>query len=190
MSLYNMSVSKRLLDIFFSLLVLPIALPVMLLSIVLIGLTTAGPVFFVQQRVGLNGKSFNLIKIRTLKRSFQSLPGAQHDELDITMVGRFLRKFRFDEIPQIWNILIGEMSWVGPRPEVPYYFDHFKALHPEYEMRQLTRPGITGLAQLQNPNASPNENLEKLKYDLEYVRNSSFGMDINILLRSFLFVWK
>lgn len=95
-----------------------------------------------------------------------------------------------DEIPQIWNILIGEMSWVGPRPEVPFYYEHFKKQEPTYANRQLVRPGITGLAQLDNPNASPNENLEKLKFDLQYVKQATFWMDLRILTKSFLFIWK
>ena len=95
-----------------------------------------------------------------------------------------------DETPQIWNILIGEMSWVGPRPEVPFYYEHFKKQEPTYANRQLVRPGITGLAQLDNPNASPNENLEKLKFDLQYVNQATFWMDLRILTKSFLFIWK
>lgn len=190
MSPYHQSLIKRLLDVCFSLLILPVVLPVLAISVLLVGLTSGMPIFFFQKRIGKNGKPFNLIKIRTLKRAFDSTPGALHGDGDITAVGRVMRKIRFDEIPQIWNILKGEMSWVGPRPEVPYYYEHFCKLDSTYTERQKVRPGITGLAQLDNPNASPNENLEKLKFDLEYVKNASLMMDIRILLQSFLFVWK
>jgi lipopolysaccharide/colanic/teichoic acid biosynthesis glycosyltransferase len=190
MSTYHQSLSKRLLDIFFSLLVLPIALPVMLFSVFLVLLTSGRPVFFFQERIGYKGQPFRLVKVRSLKNTFASQPGALHNTNDITMVGVFLRKTRIDEIPQIWNILKGEMSWVGPRPEVPFYFNHFRELDPKYAERQNAKPGITGLAQLDNPNASPNENLEKLTFDLQYVEKASLGLDLRILIQSFLFVWK
>lgn len=190
MNTYHQSFVKRLLDICFSLLVLPLALPVLLVSIFLVLISNGLPIFFYQERVGYKGKSFKLVKIRSLKTSFSSEPGAIHGANDITAVGKVLRKTRIDEIPQIWNILIGEMSWVGPRPEVPFYYEHFKNMEPTYADRQLARPGITGLAQLDNPNASPNENLEKLKFDLDYVRRANFWLDIRIIIRSFLFVWK
>lgn len=165
-------------------------MPVLVISMLLVWLSSGSPIFFVQTRVGLGGKYFMLIKLRSLRKKFNSKPGALHSTDDITKVGRLLRKTRVDEIPQIWNILVGDMSWVGPRPEVPFYYDHFKGLEPTYADRQLARPGITGLAQLNNPNASPNENLEKLTFDLDYVRNASLWMDIRILVQSFLFVWK
>jgi lipopolysaccharide/colanic/teichoic acid biosynthesis glycosyltransferase len=190
MNRYHRSITKRALDLIFSLLVLPVALPLMVLCAFLVLVSSGSPVFFCQERVGRNGEIFRLIKIRTLKKSFSSAPGAQHTIHDITALGRFLRKSRLDEIPQIWNILVGEMSWVGPRPEVPYYYEHYKKLEPTYASRQLVRPGITGMAQLDNPDASPNENLEKLTFDLEYVHKGSFGLDVHILLKSFLFVWK
>jgi lipopolysaccharide/colanic/teichoic acid biosynthesis glycosyltransferase len=173
-----------------SLLVLPLALPLFLLGCLLVGLTSKGPILFYQTRIGLHNRPFQLIKIRSIRADFGKEPGAQHTHNDITAVGRTLRKFRLDELPQIWNILRGEMSWVGPRPEVPYYFEHYSKLHPEYVQRQWVRPGITGPAQLNNPNATPNENLEKLTFDLQYVREATFLTDLRILTQSFLFVWK
>lgn len=95
-----------------------------------------------------------------------------------------------DELPQLWNILVGEMSWVGPRPEVPYYVDHFANLHPNYRQRELARPGIAGLAQLDNPKASPEQNLEKLVFDLDYMKNANIWMDINILFKTIFVVFR
>jgi putative colanic acid biosynthesis UDP-glucose lipid carrier transferase len=100
-----------------------------------------------------------------------------------------MRSSRIDELPQIWNILKGEMSWVGPRPEVPYHYEHFKQRDANYATRQLVKPGITGLAQLNNPDALPNENLEKLKLDLEYVNQANIWMDLRILAQTFLLTW-
>jgi lipopolysaccharide/colanic/teichoic acid biosynthesis glycosyltransferase len=190
MNPYHRSLTKRILDLAFSLLVLPLALPVLVLCAILVLLSSGTPVFFAQERVGRDGQPFKLIKIRSLKKSFSSAPGAQHNPADITALGRLLRKTRVDEIPQIWNILKGEMSWVGPRPEVPFYYEHYKKLEPTYADRQLVRPGITGMAQLNNPDASPNENLEKLTFDLQYVQQANFWVDLRILIKSFLFVWK
>lgn len=187
---YHQGFSKRLLDILVSLLALPIALPLFVLSCLAVWLTSGGPVLFVQSRVGKDARVFELIKIRTIRADFGKVPGQQHTEHDITKVGKFLRKVRMDELPQIWNILKGDMSWVGPRPEVPYYYNYYNDQHPEYHQRQLVRPGIAGPAQLNNPNATPNENLEKLTFDLEYVRTATLFTDLKILTQSFLFIWK
>lgn len=190
MNTYHRSFVKRLLDLCFSLVILPFVIPVFIVSVLMVLISSGFPIFFFQERIGYHGKAFKLVKIRSLKSTFSSEPGALHDVNDITVVGKFLRKARIDEIPQIWNIIKGEMSWVGPRPEVPYYYEYFKNIEATYADRQLARPGITGLAQLDNPNASPNENLEKLKFDLDYVRRADFWLDIRIIVRSFLFVWK
>jgi lipopolysaccharide/colanic/teichoic acid biosynthesis glycosyltransferase len=190
MNTYHRSFVKRLLDICFSLAILPFVIPVFILSVLMVLISSGFPIFFFQERIGYKGKVFKLVKIRSLKNTFSSEPGALHDVNDITAVGKFLRKARIDEIPQIWNIIKGEMSWVGPRPEVPYFYEHFKNLEPTYANRQLARPGITGLAQLDNPNASPNENLEKLTFDLRYVEQANLWLDLRILMQSFLFIWK
>ncbi len=169
---------------------IPVALPLCLLACIAVKISSPGPVLFIQSRVGRGGKEFKLYKIRSMRADFGSSPWVHHSESDIIAVGGVLRKLRLDELPQIWNILKGEMSWVGPRPEVPYYYEHFCLEHPEYAERQLVRPGITGPAQLNNPNATPNENLEKLTFDLHYVREATFLTDLRILTQSFLFVWK
>jgi lipopolysaccharide/colanic/teichoic acid biosynthesis glycosyltransferase len=190
MSPYLNHPSKRILDIAFSLLLVPIALPIFLVAGLLVLLMEGRPVFFWHYRVGQNGTLFKLIKIRTLKNSFDAAPGAQHQHQDITALGKLLRKSRVDEIPQIWTILKGDMSWVGPRPEVVYYYEYYKEKDPQYARRQTAKPGITGLAQLNNPNASPDQNLEKLVFDLQYVDHASFWMDLRLLFSSFVVVWR
>lgn len=189
MSSYLNSSLKRVLDIVFSILVLPIALPLVILATILIFFSDRGSVFFFQERVGLNAKPFRMIKIRTLKKEFLSNNGKQHAEHDILSVGKWLRKLRIDELPQIWNILKGEMSWVGPRPEIAHYFNHFNEINPNFEKRQVCKPGITGLAQLENPDATPEHSLEKLPFDLDYIQRASLWMDIRILFQSFFSVW-
>jgi lipopolysaccharide/colanic/teichoic acid biosynthesis glycosyltransferase len=126
MSLYLSAGSKRFLDLFFTLLIAPFALIAFLMAVILVYFTSKGPVFFIQERIGWHGKPFKMVKIRTLSRGFSSDPGAQHGAGDITLVGRLLRKTRIDEIPQILTILKGEMSWVGPRPEVAFYYERFQ----------------------------------------------------------------
>jgi len=190
MSPYLHNPAKRALDIFFSLLILPIALPVMVVAALMTVFSDGGPAFFVQERIGFNSKPFKMLKIRTLKKSFLSSIGQQHQSNDILFIGKLFRKFRIDELPQIWNILKGDMSWVGPRPEVGFYFERYKGVDPAFAKRQKCRPGITGLAQLKNPDATPEHSLEKLPYDLQYIDQASLLMDLRILLQSFFLVWK
>ena len=102
----------------------------------------------------------------------------------ITKVGKFLRKWRLDEFPQVFNILAGSMSWIGPRPERPHIFSHQVESHPELAERLAAKPGITGWAQIHLPNATPLENLQKLPYDQEYVQRANLGMDVLILLKT------
>jgi lipopolysaccharide/colanic/teichoic acid biosynthesis glycosyltransferase len=190
MSPYLYSRLKRLLDIVFSLIIAPIALVVFIFAAFLVYFTSGSPIFFRQERIGKGGKPFQMLKIRTLSLDFASVPGAQHVAGDITWIGKILRKTRIDEIPQILSILNGEMSWVGPRPEVAFYYEHFQAIDSRFKNRLQAKPGITGLAQINNPNASPNENLEKLEHDLQYIENANFGLDLKILAKSFLVIWK
>lgn len=189
MSPYLQSPAKRIFDIFFSLLMLPVTIPVVGVASLLTFITDGGDVFFVQTRIGKDLKPFKMLKIRTLKKSYHVVPGQYHNNDDITWIGKILRQLRIDELPQIWNILKGEMSWVGPRPEVQYYFDMYEGKDPVFAKRQQCAPGITGLAQLKNPDATPDHSLEKLQYDLEYIKKASLKMDMNILLQSFFIVW-
>ena len=189
MSPYLSAGSKRLLDLSFTLLISPFAIIAFLLGVLLVFLTSGRPVFFKQERVGMDGNAFIMFKIRTLRNGFSSKPGSEHAANDITLIGQFLRKTRIDEIPQILNILKGEMSWVGPRPEVAFYYERFQSLDARFEGRLRAKPGITGLAQINNPNATPSENLEKLEFDLKYIEGANFGLDVKILIKSFMVIW-
>ncbi len=167
---------------------LPFAIPAAILCWLLVMITMGFPAIFAQHRVGLNGKVFVMFKFRSLKRTSNTRNGTSHSNADITPVGRFLRMFRLDELPQVYNILRGEMSWVGPRPEVPYYVELFSDKNPDFMLRHKALPGITGMAQVRNPNATPNDNLEKMQYDLEYIRRASLQTDLKILMQTFLVI--
>ncbi|HMM12874.1 MAG TPA: sugar transferase [Bacteroidales bacterium] len=163
---------------------MPFAIPMGIICWIMVMITMGKPVIFAQHRVGLNGKIFTLYKFRSIKRNSDTQNGTYHTTSDITPVGRFLRMFRLDELPQIYNIIRGEMSWVGPRPEVPFYVDHFEKMHPGFHLRHLALPGITGLAQVRNPKATPADNLEKLQHDLAYIRHASLMADLKILFQT------
>ncbi|MBI2446618.1 MAG: exopolysaccharide biosynthesis polyprenyl glycosylphosphotransferase [Parcubacteria group bacterium] len=153
-----------------------------------------GPIFYRQQRIGKNGKVFTLVKFRSLPIRQAGLPAEKNidhlmkkpDEEIIMPFGRFLRKSHLDELPQVWNILRNEMSFIGPRPEKPEFVEQLSAEIPFYEMRHLIKPGIAGWAQLNNPNAGPSikETLEKLQYDLYYIKNRSIFLDLSITLKT------
>lgn len=187
---YLFSWQKRTLDIAFTLLILPAVFPLLIFCAFLVIITMGFPVIFSQKRIGLNGRVFIIYKLRTLKRKSNNVEGITHTNGDITPLGKFLRIFRFDELPQIWNILRGEMSWVGPRPEVPYYVEKYNNLNPNFNGRLAALPGITGLAQLNNPNATPSDNLDKLEHDLSYISNANVRMDMKILFKTFFLIWK
>lgn len=187
---YLLSRQKRLLDLLFTLIVLPGVLLLLSFCALAILLTMGFPLIFAQNRVGIKGKVFMIYKLRTLKRKASNKTGITHTNGDITPLGKLLRLFRFDELPQIWNILRGEMSWVGPRPEVPYYTKKYTELNPGFRNRLLALPGITGLAQLHNPNATPSDNPVKLEFDLEYISSASLSGDIYILFKTFFLLWK
>lgn len=146
-----------------------------------------GPIFYRQPRIGKNGKIFTLVKFRSLpaKKNIDHLMKKPEGEM-IMPFGRFLRKSHWDELPQVWNILKGEMSFIGPRPEKPEFARQLSAEIPFYQMRQLIKPGIAGWAQLHNPNAGPSlkETLEKLQYDLYYIKNRSVFLDLSITLKT------
>lgn len=182
MNSYPDSAIKRLADISFSLVVLPFALFLVVLGSIAILATQGSKVFFTQTRVGRDGKEFTLYKLRTLKlNATNDLSGMRKQDPDIIWVGWFLRAWRIDELPQIFNILKGDMSWVGPRPERPHIVAKCIEEIPDYGKRHQVLPGITGWAQIHDPNATPEENENKLVYDLEYVHQASFSKDLKIL---------
>lgn len=180
---------KRGVDIVAALVLSIVTLPISFLAALAIKLTSQGPVFFSQTRVGLHGDEFMLRKFRTMINNAED-GGAQwasNDDPRITAVGRLLRKSRIDELPQCWNILKGEMSIIGPRPERPEFTNSLKQDIPYYDLRHIIKPGLTGWAQVMYPyGASREDALRKLQYDLFYIKNQSLMLDLNILLRTVL----
>lgn len=185
-TLYEML--KRLFDIVFSLTGLILSLPLVPLISVLIKFDSPGPILFRQVRVGILGKTFQAIKFRSMivgaEREGEP-QWAQRDDPRVTRIGKFLRKTRLDEIPQLLNVLRGEMSIIGPRPERPEFVSHLQALIPFYNERHLVKPGLTGWAQINfQYGASTGDALKKLQYDLFYIKNRSIPLDIGILLKT------
>ncbi len=179
-------VLKRLLDLAVASASLLVAAPIMLLAAVAIPLDSRGPVLFRQERVGRGGRLFTLWKFRSMADGADfgdEALWAQEDDPRVTRVGRWLRRMRIDELPQLWSVLVGDMSLVGPRPEQKPFVDQLTEIFPLYPQRLVVRPGITGWAQIKAPYASSiEESEEKLRYDLYYIKNLSVFLDFSILL--------
>ena len=179
---------KRFMDILLSLVILLVSLPIMIVVALLIRLTSDGPAVFKQERVGLNGKLFMMYKFRSMRKDAEAQTGptwAKDNDPRITPVGWWLRKLRLDELPQLFNVLKGDMSLVGPRPERKFFVDQFKKDIPLYSRRLSVRPGITGWAQVKwKYDETFDDVKEKTKYDLFYVENMSLKMDLKILLNT------
>ncbi len=177
--------AKRFLDIFASFVLLVLTLPLMLLTALLIRLESPGPVLYRQQRVGLHGRTFTLFKFRsmTLDAEAGGRPRwALQRDPRVTRVGRLIRPLRIDELPQLFNVLRGEMSMIGPRPERPHFVEQLARVIPFYQERSYVKPGITGWAQINYPyGASVEDAREKLSYDLYYAKNRSLLLDLFIL---------
>jgi len=157
--------------------------PLMLLVAALIKLTSPGPIIFAQERVGQLGRVFRLYKFRTMRQDAEAQTGPvlSMGSLDarMTPVGKWLRIFRIDELPQLWNVLRGEMSVVGPRPERPFFVEQFATRDPVYVRRHAVRPGITGMAQVLA--GYHTDARDKLRFDLIYITHQSVGLDLKIL---------
>jgi len=179
---------KRAFDVTASMLLLLASLPVMLITALLIILEDGAPIFYRQQRVGQGGELFDILKFRSMKKDAEKdgkprWATAQDDRT--TRVGRVIRKLRIDELPQIFNVLRGEMSFVGPRPERPFFVSELAKEIPYYNARHSIKPGITGWAQVRYPyGASLEDAIEKLQYDLYYVKNHTLFLDIMILFET------
>jgi exopolysaccharide biosynthesis polyprenyl glycosylphosphotransferase len=177
---------KRLFDLTVSGTLLLLALPIMLVTAVCIFLESGAPVFYRQERVGQGGRVFTLYKFRSMRNEAESdgkPRWARANDDRTTRVGRFIRKWRIDELPQIFNVFKGEMSFVGPRPERPFFVDQLTKQIPFYALRQSAKPGITGWAQVRYQyGASVDDAVEKLQYDLYYVKNRCLFLDLAILL--------
>ena len=180
---------KRALDIIGAcILLIPLG-PAMLVFAVATKLTSPGPAFFKQIRVGEGGKLFEIIKLRTMRVDAEKASGpvwARKRDSRITRLGNFLRKTHIDEFPQLINVLRGEMSLIGPRPERPFFVNRFRREIPNYELRLAVKPGITGLAQVRYKyDESLADVRNKLTYDLVYVKRMSWAMDARILFWTF-----
>lgn len=177
---------KRTFDIVFSGTVLVIALPLMIVIAAIIKLTSSGPVFYIQERIGLDGISFPLIKFRSMRVDAEQQTGpkrATKNDNRTTMIGKILRRTSMDELPQFWNVLVGDMSVVGPRPERPYFVEQFKYKIPRYLERHRVKAGMTGWAQVNGLRGdAPIE--ERTKFDIYYVENWSLVFDVKIILKT------
>jgi lipopolysaccharide/colanic/teichoic acid biosynthesis glycosyltransferase len=181
--------AKRAWDLAVSILLLPLLVPVLLLVALLIKLDSPGPVLFIQERMGFQGRHFRMYKFRSMQVHAADDPRfaamTQDDDQRVTRLGRSLRRYRIDELPQIVNILKGEMSWIGPRPEAVPLSDWYEAELPFYRYRHIVRPGITGWAQVRQGHVADVEDvLWKLQYDFYYIKNFSFWLDLLIVART------
>ena len=181
-------INKRLFDIAVSGLLLLLTLPLMVITALLIRLESRGPVFYAQERVGLGGVSFNVLKFRSMRTDAEKdgkPQWATRNDTRVTRVGRIIRMIRVDELPQVFNVFRGEMSFVGPRPERPFFVQQLAEKIPYYKYRHNVKPGITGWAQIRYPyGASVEDAIEKLQYDLYYVKNHSLFLDLVILFQT------
>lgn len=184
---------KRFLDIIFGFLGTLIFLITLPLIALFIKLSSKGPILFIQQRVGKNGKIFKVYKYRTMKTDTAANTWTSINDPRVTFVGKFLRKSRIDEWPQFVNLLIGNMSLVGPRPEQPNIVEDLRKIIPFYDERHLVKPGITGWAQINNIYAGSEEETKlKLQFDLYYVKHKSVFFDLEIILKTiyYIFTWQ
>ena len=175
---------KNTADFFIALLGLVILSPILLLFVLAIKLESNGPAFFLQERVGINGRVFNIIKLRSMHIDAEKngAQWAKKNDSRVTRIGTFIRKTRIDEIPQLINMLKGDMSLVGPRPERPIFTEKFNKEIPGFKNRIVVKPGITGWAQVNGGyDISPKE---KLEFDIYYIKNLSLFMDVKIIFKT------
>jgi exopolysaccharide biosynthesis polyprenyl glycosylphosphotransferase len=184
---YLVMALKRQVDILLASIGLILSLPLLFIAAILIKMESLGPVFYPQIRVGEFGRPFRIWKLRSMRTDAEADGphwAAQNDKR-VTRVGRILRKTRIDELPQFWNILRGDMSWIGPRPERPEFIAQLEAAIPFYGQRHRIKPGLTGWAQINYPyGSSLEDSAHKLSYDLYYLNNLSTLLDIHIFLRT------
>ncbi len=177
--------SKQVLDFLLGCVLLLLALPLLLVCFVIIKLSSRGPWIYAQVRVGKDGKPFKLYKLRTMYVNAECVSGAvwaQDNDPRVVPVCRWMRRSHIDELPQLWNVICGEMSLVGPRPERPEIIEELEKVYPNVKRRLSVRPGITGLAQVRNGYDTSVDNFRrKLKADLEYIEKRRWGMELRIL---------
>lgn len=176
---------KRLFDLSAAIVLLILAAPVMLLAMIAIYLEDGGPLLYTQERVGQGGRLFHVIKFRSMRSDAESdgkPRWAQSNDSRVTRIGRLIRKARIDELPQLFNVLLGDMSMVGPRPERQYFVDQLTTQIPFYSVRHSVKPGVTGWAQVRYQyGASVDDAVQKLQYDLYYVKNHTLFLDLMVL---------
>lgn len=182
------TVVKRMFDIIFALVLIIVSAPIMLITGILILLESGGPMLYLQERVGLNGRLFSVVKFRSMRTDAEKdgkprWAAAGDDR--VTRVGRVIRKLRIDELPQLFTVLAGDMSLVGPRPERPFFVDKLTQEIPYYSVRLSVKPGLTGWAQVRyHYGASMEDSAEKLQYDLYYVKNHTWFLDLVVLFET------
>jgi len=184
--------TKRVNEFVISFIGLILLFPLILVISILIKIDSRGPVFYRQERVGERGKIFKLLKFRSMVEDAETNGPvwAEKEDKRITRVGRWIRKERLDEIPQMFNVLRGDMSFVGPRPERPYFVEQLRKEISFYDQRHTVKPGVTGWAQIKyGYGASKEDALEKLKYDLYYIKNGSSVFDLLIIFATFKVVF-
>lgn len=177
--------AKRIFDFIVSFVFLPFAVVLASIGMLLIKLSSKGPVLFKQTRVGKNNRPFTIYKLRTM--SYSPSGHFAHTTINdsrIFPIGKILRKSKIDELPQLVNVLVGQMSLIGPRPERFEIVNKLTAENPYYPLRHTIRPGITGWAQVNDPTATPDQNLQKLEYDLFYIKNTNYLLELKILWRT------
>jgi len=181
---------KRSIDIVTSLILLPIIVAVCALALILNPFLNRGKLFYTQKRIGKNNTVFRIYKLRTMQGGSDDTKFATAESARITPLGRFMRDIHVDELPQIVNVLIGDMSLIGPRPEQPAFFQKYAQSIQGFSQRQTVRPGVSGLAQLRYGYTDcPVGAKRKLKWDLEYIRHQGFALEIQIYLRTFVYVF-
>jgi lipopolysaccharide/colanic/teichoic acid biosynthesis glycosyltransferase len=185
-------VCKVLADAIVAGMLLVLAAPVILILMALVRLTSRGPAIYKQRRLGLGGRPYEILKLRSMRHDCERLTGplwAKAGDTRVTPLGRFLRRSHLDELPQLWNVIRGEMSLVGPRPERPEFVAELELVIPDYRERMQVRPGITGLAQVQLPaDANLDDVRRKVRCDLHYVRRMTPWLDLKIMLGTLMIV--
>jgi lipopolysaccharide/colanic/teichoic acid biosynthesis glycosyltransferase len=180
--------AKRLADVCVALLVTPVALPLVVLAAIAVKIESRGPAFYRQRRVGLNGRAFDILKLRTMRLDAEARTGpvwAVQGDARVTRVGKVLRRLSIDELPQLFNVLRGEMSIVGPRPERPAFVEQFAKEYPSFTERLAVAPGLTSCSHLYMPRTVDAASVKRrLEYDLFYIRHWSLAMDLALVLKT------
>jgi len=179
--------AKRLLDLLFAMLIGIFAAPVIVLAAIIVKLESKGPIFFIQERIGEGNRKFNIVKFRSMTTDAEKdgPQWASKNDNRVTKFGKIMRATRIDELPQLWNVLRGEMSFVGPRPEREFFIQQLEKEIPYYNLRHTVKPGLTGWAQVMYPyGASVEDAYRKLQYDLYYIKHHSIPFDVKVLLKT------